>query len=492
MKRVLRKGARLLLLSVLAVGVGIVASALLVSCATYKKPKVPELQVPASFKNANHFSAAAATSVAPYLQNNWWQNFNDAKLNQLVSLALQNNVNYQVTLKNIQIARTYVGENFSNLFPQLNLNAGVARNATSINAITSKNVSFTQLYNLYQLNGSVSYEVDVWNRIRNSIKQAEANASASEADSNTVKLTLISNVVSAYWQIVALNSTIDNLRQQYAIAAELLRLNHTQLNSGLVNIEPVSDVKIQMEGIKSNLNTLEKQRQTLQNTLAYLVGEYPERFSRFNLQIGKLRNNFMAPLDVTRIIPPGIPSQMLINRPDIQKAFYLVLSYGYAQKQSIASFFPTFSLTGAYGFASLSLASLTAGNSILWNIGAGALQSLFDFGKRANQYKRSKLQYEAAILSYKDSVLNAFAEVNNALIAYQQDYSSLGAMQNALRFAQDKMSVANAEYQAGVIDYITYLRYRLVVLQNQYNIANQMQAVLLDVVQTYKTLGLGL
>ncbi|CAL7961083.1 Outer membrane protein, multidrug efflux system [Gammaproteobacteria bacterium] len=450
------------------------------SCALYTNPKAPLLQTPTTFKNANKFTCTN-------LKDHWWQNFDDEELNRLVNLALQNNLNYQIALKNIQIARTYIMENASSLFPQANLNLGAARNAISKNALSDKYVNVTPLYNLYQLNGTVSYEADVWSRIRNSVKQAITNVKVSEADGDVIKLALISSVVDSYWQIVALNSNLANLKQQYNAASEIARLNQDQYKGGLVNVEPIANAKTQVENIKSNINNLEKQRQILLNTLAYLVGTYPENFD-FN--IGSTLPNSGA--NFTHMLPPKISSKMLINRPDIQSSFYTVISYGYAQKQSLSAFFPTFMLTGAYGFASLGLGNFTAGGSMLWNFGATAVQTLFDLGKTYCRYKRARLQYEAAVLTYKNTVVNAFMEVNNALASYQQDYLALKASHNVVRLAKEKLDLANAQYKSGVINYTTYLGYKLIFLQSKYTLTSQAQTLTSDVIQTYKTLGMGL
>lgn len=449
-------------------------------CSLYKNPVVESFKIPATFRNANKF-------IDTKLKDNWWQNFDDAKLNQLVQLAIKNNFDYQIALKNIQIARTYVKENRSSLFPQVNLNAGGGRNATSVNALTTKDVGITSpLYNLYQLNGTVSYEVDVWNRVGNSIKQAEINVKVSEAEADLIKLAIISSVVDIYWQIVVLNSNLNNLAQQYSVVNEIVRLNQDQYKGGLVNIEPIADAETQVENIKNNLNGLKKQRQVLQGTLAHLVGAYPESF---DFKISRTLQNLA--IDFTKIVPAGISSKILINRPDMQQSFYQVVLAGYAQKQSLAAFFPTFALTGTYGFASLGLANFTAGNSLLWNFGANLVQPLFDYAKRISQHRRAQLHYESAVLSYKNSVINAFKEVNNALVAYQRDYLIWKAMQRITSLGQEKLGVANAQYQAGVVDYVTYLGYKLAFLQSRYMATSQTQVLVSDVIQVYKVLGLG-
>lgn len=457
-------------------------------CSTYQKPQTPKLNSPSSFKNANSFTALSVND-AVLRSGKWWQKFHDKQLNQLIERALQNNLNYQIALKNIKIAHTYVVENTTSLFPQINLNYSSSRNAPSLNNfnnINKQNVN-NQIYNLYQLNGSVSYEVDVWHKVGNIINQAKANEKISVTDSEIIKIALISSIVDAYFQIAALNANIENLEQQSAATQAILSMNSTQYQGGLINVENIDSAKIQAAAIKINLANLIKQRQILFNTLAYLIGEYPERFA-LDSDEAKLDSN----MDIAKIVPAGLPAQMLSNRPDIQSSFANVLAYGYAQKQSITNFFPSFTLTGTYGFASTSMANFTSGGSLLWNFGANILQPLFDWGKRVQQYRRAQLQYETAILGYKNTVINAFKEVDNALITYQQDYLALQMTRHQLAAAQEKFNAGDARYRAGMLNYATYLSYKLSYLQSKYSVNAQIQILISDAVQVYKTLGIGI
>lgn len=510
-------------------------------CAMYQDPQVPTMQqlnVPASFKQEHkltgmtldHFSSstpatpsihaapsavtvADASSPSLYATSGWWHRFHDEQLDQLVILAVKNNLNLKAALKNIQIASTYVTENAASLLPGININYGVARSAASNNAASSSSSAASSgagvgtgasttagvgaINNLQQLSGSVSYEVDAWNRIRNSVKQTEANVNASKADSGVVKLTLVSNVIDIYFQIVALNANLQNLKQQYYVTKEVTQINQDQYKSGLINIDAFDSAKIQEKNAQININNLTKQRQILCNTLAYLVGTYPESFTaaidgadRNGAMDGGLEMNRTALVtSFSKMIPARMSVQMIQNRPDIQKAFYAVMSYGYAEKQSLANFLPTFALTGSYGFASSSLTNFVSGGSVLWNFGASILQPLLDWGKRTSQRQRAKLQYETAVLSYRDVVINACKEIANALVSYQQDASAFKSGQIALNAAQEKLNAARAQYQAGVMGYATYLGYKLSFLQNKSSVINQHQAVVADVIQVYKTLG---
>ena len=298
----------------------------------YKKPDVPDIKNPSQFKTKIKVTHAK-------LNDHWWKNFHDVKLNQLVELAVKNNYSYQVSLKNIQIACTYVMQNVSTLFPQANLSFSSSRNklaSTLSNGFGSTNLVIpnqrASIFNLQQLTGTVSYELDIWNQLRNSIKQAEVNQAGSVADSNVIKLALITNVVDTYLQIKALNANLNNLHNQNKFADEIVKLTNTQFKSGLIDASTLDTVKNQAEIIKSNIYNLEKQQQVLLFTLAYLVGEYPENFA-FTIK------ERLQKLQTAALVPAGIPSEMMANRPDIQSAYYQILSYGYLENETWPIFY---------------------------------------------------------------------------------------------------------------------------------------------------------
>ena len=453
------------------------------ACTLYKKPDVPALKTPQTFK---HKIKVTSTT----LRDQWWENFHEPQLNQLVHLAIRNNASYQVAIKNIEIACTFVTQNMSALFPQVSLDFNSSRNKSAsavlnnyggANTINPTSSTFRRIFNLQQLTASVTYQLDVWNQIGNSVKQAQANQSMSEADSHNVKLTVISSVVNTYFQIKTLNAAIQNLKAQLHAAQELLQLNQAQYRGKLIDYSALDDANNQIEGLKASIAASEKQKQVLMVALAYLCGEYPENF---NVKInGGIKHESK--------VPAGIPAKMIANRPDIQSAYYQILSFGYLEKQNIANFLPSLSLTGNYGYASTSLSHLLSSANTYWNYGFYATQYVYDYATRMSEYRRSKFQFQQAVLNYKNVVLNAFKEVDSALVSYQKDVEGLRAMQNQRHYSKDKLMLADAQYQSGLVDYSIYLTDQLSYLQNDYSAINQTLAVTQDVVQVYVSLGMG-
>lgn len=469
---------------------------LLSGCSLYQKPEVPTVATPPTYKYPQQ-------STHHNLKNNWWENFNDPQLNQLVGLALKNNYNYLIALKNIDIAQTYVKQYQSSLFPQVSVNYNASRNKNSLNSPNNYNngsgetgsvspsgsnttsLGQTNAFTAQQAFLSASYEVDAWHQVANTVNQAQANVAATAAQSNVIKLVLISSVVSTYLQITAADANLINLQQQQSAAANLVSLYQTQYHSGLVDITSVDSAKNQLESVNESIDNLQKQREILVNTLAYLLGEYPEDF--------KYQGHFtLAQQNFDNLIPANIPSTLLTTRPDIVQSYDQVLSFGYGEKINLANFFPSFNLTGNLGYASSSLFNFVSNGNLFWNFGAGISQYLLDFGLRESLYQAAKLQYQSAVLSYKNTVINAFNEVDNALVSYQKDHIALSASKNIYLNNNEQLAAANAQYQAGLTDNSTYLTAQLSQLQSSYNLINQQLTTALDVVQVYQTLGLGL
>lgn len=456
------------------------------SCMLYNSPKVPPLPAP------QHFVQSIPV-INNNLKYNWWENFNDSKLNQLVQLALENNNNYWVALKNIDIAQTYVTQNIGNLIPSLSVAYSLSRNqsvgslagnfsnvSTSATSSTPTVIS-SKIYSLSQIYAFATYQVDIWHQIGNSIKQAKMNVAVAKANSNVVKLTLLNSVTSTYFQIQTLNENIINLIHQYQAANEILHLTATQYHSGLVDITVVDDARNQAEIIRSNLQSAKVQRQTLIDMLCYLLGEFPEKRTF-------VINHFLPHFKYIQLIPPHLPATMIAYRPDIQSTFYQVLSYGYLMKQNIANFLPSVNLTGNDGYLGTTIKHL---NGIFWTYGFSLVQSVLNMAENISLYERSRFQYESAIFSYRDAMFNAFKEVDDALANYTTNLKILHNDEQVCLNNQEKLDALRAQYRSGLIDYSTYLTTYLSFLQSEYNLNSQRLLVTMDVIQIYNKLGLG-
>jgi len=452
-------------------------------CTLYTKPDPPLANNPELFKIKLVESYSA-------LNNHWWENFNNPQLNTLVNQAIEKNYNYQVAVKNIDIAQTYVLQNMTLLFPQLGVDYGFSRNKHIVNVGNSVSsapqlTTGNNIFDLQLLAATMNYEIDIWNQVHNSVNQANADKKTAEGNTNVVRVTLIGSVVNTYYQIVALTENIANLKVQHKDALELLELTRVQFVSGLVDESEVFTASNQAETIFSNLKTSEKQLKILVFTMAYLLGEYPENFS---LTV----ESKLSDLKFSALMPEAIPSVVVANRPDIQAAFTSVLSFGFVEKQNIANFLPNLTLSGTYGYANNTFSHLINPYNVLWTYGLNGVQLLLDYPALYAQWKRSEIQYESAILTYQNTVINAFAEIDGALASFSEDDLVMKSFQKKLVNTEEILSIASAHYASGLTNYIDYLTNDLSMLQTDYSLTVAELTVVQDIVQVYKSLGLGI
>ncbi|MCL4378135.1 MAG: TolC family protein [Actinobacteria bacterium] len=420
------------------------------------------------------------------IKNKWWKNFNEPQLNILINEALKNNLNYKIAVKNIQIARTYVSESQSYLLPQANINFSITKNKSSKNSSVLFTPISTEPYHLYQVGINASYEIPIWNQAENAVNQAQTNLLLSREDADVVKLALLSNVSQTYFQLCALSKNIKNLNEQYLIMKKILDFYNDRYKSGLIEPVSVEDTKILLEDIKYSLTTLVKLRAINQNALAYYLGKYPE-----NIRTG-INNKYFNEMDYTKLVPVNLPSEILIQRPDVKASLDNVYSYAYAEKESLANMFPVFSLTGSYGFASTSLADFITNSSSVWDFGLNVFAPLFNYNGNYSKYERAKIQYQQAVLSYRNTVLNAFSETDNVLASYKTDFEALSTWQNNYHSTKKIFELYTAQYHAGIIDPITYLTWKFNLLNAQYNLVNQNLLLREDIISIYNALGMGL
>jgi len=468
---------------------------ILSGCSLFTHPKKITVKIPNKFKYALNNENFKNFKI----KNDWWKNFGDKRLNILIGETVKNNLNYLIAVKNIQVAKTYVSQSESNLFPTVNLNLSSTRSKlpgyeTSLFSGNSSSGSpSTIIYNLNQAGLSASYELDVWNQLNNAVKQAKANVSISKEDADVVKLTLISNVAQAYFEIQTLKESIINLKKQYKTEKGILKLYEAQYKDGLINEEPIADIKTNIEILKTDLNDSIKQKVLTQNTLAYYLGKFPENFKlKVKSDIKNILNFNRISRYYSKLIPPNIPSEILTQRPDVKEAEYNVLAYAYAKKESLANFFPVLNLTGNYGYASPGLNNFVTDTNSVWSFGLSILAPIFNYKTNISIYKRSKLQYQQAVLNYRNAVINAFSETDSALADYKRDIKTLKNYENNFNYSMKLFRIYRVQYKTGIASRITELTYKLDMLNAEYNVISQNLLVREDVIGVYNALGMGL
>ena len=455
--------------AIVVIGIG---ALILNSCAFYAKPTNVSIKYPSSFKE-NLPNQELNTNL-----KDWWKTFNDKTLDYYVDLALKNNPNYLIALKNIELSKAYVLENSSVLFPSFNLNASGTKQKLSRRTPTGRFFSIAP-YTTYNLSVSASYEIDLFAKALNAYRYYKENVKISKEEAKAIKNALIMNTVNNYYQIVENAHYIGLLEKELNIAKKNLELAQTNYKAGLTSYQSVDQAKNTLQNLDQIINTYKNQRKVLINAFAYLLGEYPEDF-KFSIY-GTLPKDFA--------IPKAIPSTVLITRPDVKEAMYNVINSAYEKKIALANFFPSFDLTGSYGFQSQQLNNLMTQPSISWNFGLNIIEPILNWNQNLGLYKASKVALAQSILNYRQTVLKAFKEVDDAIAQYKTDTLNYKSLKTTYQNTYDQYNMGLANYKAGIIPYSTLLNYKTNLIEANKALLNQKLALIQDITALYNTLG---
>jgi len=412
----------------------------------FKRAQVAETD--ASSKPATEASAAFGPEVAN-IPANWWTIFNDAKLNELADQAIASNQDIKLALARVDEARALARLKKADFFPQISFSPGYARVKDSDNAGRSANFGgFEQkAFNSYSLPFQLSYEIDVWGRIRKGREAAKDRAEATVADFYAVQLAVASDTAVNYILLRSLDSEVDVLRNSLKLRADSLQLVETRFKLGATDALDVARAKADVAATEATLADVLRQREGVVNVIALLVGK-PAPSIAFDPR----------PLDQPPpVIPSGIPSDVLQRRPDIFRAERLLAASSEEIGVAKAAFFPRFALTANGGFESSELDTLVKGSSLVWNLVSNLAQPLFTGGKNKAELEAAKARYQQSLATYQQQVLVAFKDVQDALVDIRFRADQAKALDVAVLQAREVTRLAKLRYEKGQISYLDVL-----------------------------------
>ena len=416
------------------------------------------------------------------IEEEWWKNYQDEKLSLLIEEALKNNYDLQTAMVNISLSRASLSSSISERYPTLELQGSANKIRTSANTFES---NAQNKYNNYSLSAVLSYEVDLWGKYKESENSAKSSLIASYAARDTVKISLVSNIVDNYFTLISLNEQLDVINQIILAKEEELKRYQTQYQVGSISRANLLQEKSSLTNINIEKNSLEQAISLQKSTLAVLVGKTPKEIDEFCKEVFKDK----LPKDI--VIPSNLPSELLNNRPDIKQAEENLKSSNYNIAVAKAMYFPQISLSGLIGFESMDLNNLFQSNTIKNSAGGSLVSPLLNTGKISANVDSAKANKELAEINYKKTVQQAFQEVYDILnkrktilqdIEYQKKYSA--NMEEIFRITQN-------QYKQGYIDYLTLLNSKANYLSSQTNLIQLNQSLLSSTVSLYKALGGG-
>jgi NodT family efflux transporter outer membrane factor (OMF) lipoprotein len=429
-------------------------------CATQSPVLTPHVAPAASYSEA-------PTPGAARLDGDWWKTFSSAELQSLVREALAGSPDLAIAAERVRQAEAQIQVAGSSLFPTLDL-------AFSTRKARDSESSSTSL--------SASYELDLWGRNAAGVRGAEQSLRATAFDRDAARLTLIAGVATSYFEVLSLRGRLAVSRENLAIGERVLAVVEARARNGAVSPLDVARQQAAVLSQRAALLPLEQQERQTLAALAILAGRLPQGFEVKATGVADLQ---VPPID------PGLPSELLVRRPDLASAEARLASGNADVAAARAALLPSISLTGSAGLASGALLAVLGGPTSAISLGLSVLQPIFDGGRLRGQVGVAESQERELVESYRKAILTAFGEVEDALVA-----ASRQAQQEALQLqvqaeAREALRLAEIRYREGADDLLTVLDAQRTLFSAQDQLAQIRENRLDAAVDLYKALGGG-
>ncbi len=449
-------------------------------------------------------SAAQSVSVEPP-DPDWWAIFHDRRLTALERQVADANLDVQTATARLMQSRDQRAVTAAAQFPTLNGNTSYERQQPSANGLlglfsggsggNAANGAFgngvggvpgnlLQPFSLWQYGFDAAWELDVWGKVRRQVESADAQIVASKEARRGVLISSLAEVARDYMRLRGVQMQIKIARDNLVTARQILDVTKTRSQRGLTTGLDVEDAAAQVEAVRAQIPDLERQESEQINALSYLLGQPP----------GALAAELVTPGAIPPTppkLPVGIPSDLARRRPDIRQAEAQLHAATADIGVAVGEFYPSITLNGSVGFQALDLKNLWKGSSLQYALGPAVTLPIFEGGKlKGNLALRTAQQQEAAI-NYHQTVLKAWHDVVNALVAYRTERERHARLQAQAAHAKAALDLARARYTDGVAQFVTVLNDERTLLQAQQQAATSETTVAVDLVALYKALGGG-
>lgn len=458
---------------------GVVTVGLLTGCALGPDYTRPPLTPPDAFRGQASPGETASLADTP-----WWEAFGDPVLKGLIQDALAGNYDVRIAAARVQQARAQAGVARSAFFPQIGYIAQATQSRGLSNIILGvpPTEGASPESTLYLGGATMSWEIDLWGRIRRSTEAANAQLLASEEGRRAVLLSLVSDVAQAYFELIELDARLAIARQATEAYQGTFKLFQDRLEYGVVSQLQTSRAEGDLAQASASIPEIESQIIAKENQLSTLLGRNPGPIPRGT----PLFDQAVMPT-----VPAGLPSALLERRPDLRRAEQQLVAANAQIGVAKAAFFPQLSLTGLLGKASPALSALTAGTSTIWQAGGALVGPIFQGGKNLQNYRAAVAGWEEAKWRYERAVIQAFQEVSSSLAALDKLAGAETEQARSVRALEKSVQISNDRYLYGLSSYFEVLdaQQRLYPIQNGH--AQIRLGRLLAYVQLYKALGGG-
>ncbi len=434
----------------------------------------PAVDLPTAFRYGNIETQQAAN-------REWWKQFQDPVLDDLIAEALAKNRSVKIAAANIEQAAAVLTQVRSPLFPQI----GYSGSATRQRSSEAGDTLFTSLLpnpiSSYQVLASAAWELDLWGRIRQLSDAARADLLGTEEAWRGVILSLVSSVASTYIQLLGLDEQLVVARRTLGAYGESVKIFEIRFKYGQVSQMNLEQARSQYETAAAALPQIESQIAQTENALLILLGRNPGPVPR-----GRNIHELELPP-----VPIGLPSDLLTNRPDLRQAEQNLIAANAKIGAARALYFPTISLTGAFGYASTELSDLFKGAARVWTYAGSFTGPIFTGGAIAGQVRQAEAVEKALLFTYELAIQNAFADTENSLIARRKLAEQTQAQQRLVRANSEYVRLARLQYDGGHTSYTTVLQAEQQLFPSELNYTQYKAALFISLVNIYKAMGGG-
>ncbi|AGI23890.1 efflux transporter outer membrane subunit [Pseudomonas sp. MT3] len=461
----------------------------LAGCAIGPDYQRPELTVPASFKEGEGWQLAKPQDG--FNHGAWWELYGDATLNDLQTRLVAANQTLAQSVASYRQARALAKGARSSFFPTISADVGKTRSGQGTGSggsvrlpdgsTVSSGGGSSSISNSYSASLGVSWELDLWGKLRRQLEADTASMDASAADLAASRLSLQSELTQDYLQLRVMDRQIKLLNDTVAAYQRSLKLTENQYNAGIVTKADVAQARTQLKSTEAQAIDLKYQRAQLEHAIAVLVGVPPAQFS-------------LAAVDAVPALPqvPALlPSELLQRRPDVASAERQVIAANAQIGVAKAAWFPDLTLTAAGGYRSGSFQNWIETPNRYWSIGPQFAMTLFDAGLIASQVEQAEASYDQTVASYRQTVLDSFREVEDYMVQLKVLEEESGVQQEALDAAREALRLTFNQYKAGTIDYSNVVTTQTSALSNERTLLTLQGSRLTASVQLIAALGGG-
>uniref|UniRef100_Q01NP0 RND efflux system, outer membrane lipoprotein, NodT family n=1 Tax=Solibacter usitatus (strain Ellin6076) TaxID=234267 RepID=Q01NP0_SOLUE len=456
--------------------------AALAMCGCIQGPnyKRPQLELPGEFRGAPPPGADFSVSIA---DTKWQDLFPDQVLNQMVTTALKQNFDLRIAAQRVEEARAQLGVTRANQYPLLQGQAGFTATRPSSAGANTFVPPGTNLSSSYTSLGlPLSWELDIWGRLKRQTEAARARYLASEEGRRAVGVSLVSDVMEAYFQLLEQDLELDISRKTQGIAKDSLNIVELRRQRGAASGLDVSQAEQLLYTAGVQIAAAERAIAQSEDLLSLLQGAAPA---------GQARGRKLEEIPMPAQLPPGLPATLLERRPDIRQAEQNLVAANAEIGAARALYFPQLSLSAFAGAQSRGLSNIVTGPARVFTVAPSALQTIFDAGQIRSNVRFTEAQKRELLVTYQKSIYSAMREVADALIAFDRLREQRTQEENLVHTLEETVRLSELRYRGGLDSYLQVLDAQRNLFNGQLNLAQLRLQERVSVVQLYRALGGG-